>query len=173
LQQNELQFQQQLNAAAVEMAARHENALTGAITIDIHARILYLDSVEVIWITDTTRQAELGITREDFTRVYYLHHFDPLQTLRFPIAENAEFVFTDSAFNFETDRPDRRIYTTDFYDFIRHIHPFFGMGGAPPLSPEIDIAYPRTTTIGRIVHFVQVNENGEVTRITQEFVFTQ
>jgi hypothetical protein len=168
-----------------EMMIRHEGALTGAIVlesleeygVDFENRrwLLHLDPVEVVWIYDTERVAELAIPAHYFTRSYTLVHDDPPETQTFFITDQTEFEFVDSSFRFETDRDDRRIYSNNLQDFLHHLRGSVFNGDEVSLFPvaELDTTNIGSPTLQRIVHFVRVNDAGEVLNVTQEFVFTQ
>jgi hypothetical protein len=168
-----------------EMAIRHQGALSGAIVlerleedgVDFEDQqwLLHLDPVEVVWVYDTERVAELAIPAHYFTRSYTLVHDDPPETQTFFITEQTEFVFVDSGFRFETDRDGRRVYSNNLQDFLHHLRGSVFNGDEPSLFPvaELDTTQIGSPTLQRIVHFVRVNDAGEVLNVTQEFVFTQ
>ncbi|MCL1843127.1 MAG: hypothetical protein FWF79_04885 [Defluviitaleaceae bacterium] len=194
-------FERDLEVAAQYMQRFHHGSLTGAIGLDLEAMALYLDPVEVIWMTDSQRMAELGLTREHFSRHYYLRHYETPRTQRFLLTDETEFVFIDTAHllrhqlsyspdlvaqppfqggwqsfatqNFDgglifaADQPNRGSNAIRYDDFVFHLREW------SEAAPELDPAHIGTDTLQRIVHFVRVNDAGEVLRIAQEFVFTQ
>ncbi|MCL2198232.1 MAG: hypothetical protein FWB80_04835 [Defluviitaleaceae bacterium] len=145
-------IQRDLHNAAREMAARHENALTGAIFIDIAERALYLTPMGLVWITDHDKIEELEFTMADFIRHYLILHDDDPQIRRFAITDDTEFVVYGR----------ENIFTNDVEVFLTAL-----------TIDDVDPEQVGEHTLRRILHFVQVNDNDEVTNITQEFIFTQ
>jgi len=182
-----------------DMAIRHAGALTGPIVII--GDTLYLDPVEVIFSTDDVRIAELwsdwelpiydlmpngyyirhlnvelishadyakieelGLDHEaDFADYWPYEHLLDAETLSFEITDETVFIFVDSSLE---------LYDTAPYGNRQRITGVEGFIEARSAWSITDASRIGASTFRRIVYFVQV-EDGRVTSVTEEFLFTQ
>ena len=153
--------------ARTDFQAYHADALTGA--IGIYNNTLFLDPVEIVWHNDFERMRELSLSPGSFTRDYHLVHDERPRTQQFTITPDTVFEFINTViFGVGEESLGQWVVTTNPEYFRRQM-----TWGVRDVPIEFDPAYIGGNTSRRIVHFVYVNDAGEVTRVVQEFIFTQ
>jgi len=120
-------------------------------------------NVELIFWNDGTRIAELGLDPEAaFADGWPYEYRLPAETLSFEIAPDAVFEFIDSGLLLSDTSPyGNRSRATNLQDFLT-------------VRPHLmDETLSGASTFRRIPMYIQVNELGQVVRVTEEFFLTQ
>jgi len=151
--------------AISELAEWHRGAVTGAIVI--YDNGLYIDPVEVVWINDRAAMHAHGLTLHDFMHDFYIIHNDRPQTQRFEITPDTVFSFIDTVGIPDEENRGQMVETTDIDHFRQQV-----TWGFRDLPHEFNPALIGTYTQGRIIHFMHTDGQA-VTRVIQEFIFTQ